>query len=484
MTGPSPPCTAQPIDQRQLTTNHRIATDQIAPAIQWKGLTGRRRAGAAARAGGSTPSASSGGGSETDTSAPYPWPRGGSRRPGRVLTALTFGLAASLLLLPAARAQEVEPFELEDGAFSLDFYRGPIISSGRVIGMGGAYSGLAEGVEGFFRTPAALANRPRHSQSRFDWDLSFSWLNVREGGLDYDNDRRSVPGDVDFAAFNFGGALRFGPWGFGFSVAPITYARTFSNGFDDHLEVRARENQLGLAHAFMNGELILGAGFTDRGVEIIETRGEAEVSVDFGIGAIDLGMLWRPPKYNWRIGISTRAANLALQKETDSELARAAPSAVAIPQQVAIGFSWLLWPKDTIYNPVLREVGPWKARAPLEDRRYVLLSVDLVAIGIGADDSVGLEGWVADEPLPAGRHETGSLHLGLESEILHNLLVARIGTYSDQDRSDPDVDPRFHFTSGADVRLFELWGLELKASGSFDVAPRYLNWSVGVGFWH
>ena len=72
-------------------------------------------------------------------------------RVGRGATAMGVGLLVCLWCAPTARAA--------DPAYQLEVFQGPVVSSQRVVGMGGAYIGLAEGVAGHLDNPAAFAVR-------------------------------------------------------------------------------------------------------------------------------------------------------------------------------------------------------------------------------------------------------------------------------------------------------------------------------------
>lgn len=390
---------------------------------------------------------------------------------------------ACVLAAGAAGAQgvpESPPASSPAEPYALDFHRGPIVASTRVTGLAGAYTGIAEGVEGFFRNPASLANRLRHSTERFDWDYVLSWLIVPEGGLDYDNDGATVPGEVGFSAVHAGLAFQLGPLGLGALVTATGYDRDERDRGGVLVSANTTELSAGLAYAFLRGELLLGAGFSARGMSLVS--GEAKAS--YFTGAVDTGFLWRRPGRSWRLGASVRAAKLVPASETTGGFSTPPPERVAIPSQVVFGFSWLVWPKGADYNPRYPSWKDWQVPETGGDRRYVLLTADAVALGKSAEDAWNLEGWMAGAPVEAGRKETGSFHLGAEGELLHDRLKLRIGTYSEDDRTRPDEPPRAHFTGSGELRLFDLWGLRLAASGGLDVAPRYSNFLLGIGLWH
>ncbi len=76
-------------------------------------------------------------------------------------------LAAALALAPAGA-----PGQAFDGIQGVDTYTGPVISPARVLGLGGAYVAVAEGLAGAQSNPAAVGQRNRHLARGWDWD----WL--------------------------------------------------------------------------------------------------------------------------------------------------------------------------------------------------------------------------------------------------------------------------------------------------------------------
>ena len=118
-----------------------------------------------------------------------------------------------------------------------------------------------------------------------------------------------------------------------------------------------------------------------------------------------------------------------------------------------------------------------------KDRRYLLVSSDVIIDAPGTTSATGLEGFVAQELERAGAQPTVGLRVGVESEVVHNRLKVRGGTYLEPSRFGAS-NYRVHGTVGAEVRLFKLWGWDLRLAATFDAAVRYKNLLVGVGFWH
>jgi hypothetical protein len=121
-------------------------------------------------------------------------------------------------------------------------------------------------------------------------------------------------------------------------------------------------------------------------------------------------------------------------------------------------------------------------------RDYWLISFDVRLIG-AVDDAVGIDGFVEQVRRRSGRHATASVHLGVETEPWHHRLKVRFGSYVEPARNEAGTI-RPHGTLGFDLRLFtwDLFGLvspfSIQLTGVGDVAPRYFDVGLGIGFWH
>jgi len=122
-------------------------------------------------------------------------------------------------------------------------------------------------------------------------------------------------------------------------------------------------------------------------------------------------------------------------------------------------------------------------------RRYLLLSAQLHLRG-AVSQAVGVESFLQGRVNRSGQQVTASPRIGIESEVLPNLLRLRAGTYYEPTRFRTS-DGRLHGTLGFDVRLFrwDVFGIkadwyEWRAGGVIDLAARYLGWGLTVGGWY
>jgi hypothetical protein len=151
------------------------------------------------------------------------------------------------------------------------------------------------------------------------------------------------------------------------------------------------------------------------------------------------------------------------------------PSEVAAPGRVILGGAYR-WSELAWDQPVWQR---WR------DERALTAAVDLVVTG-PSKNGFGLEAFSMKELQRSGRHVAVSLRGGAEYEALPGRLRVRGGAYWEPGRFE-GVGGRIHGTVGADLRLFQfqMWGPRRgRISGTADVAARYRNVAVSVGFWH
>lgn len=395
------------------------------------------------------------------------------------------GLGLALTLPSMSLAAEPRPV--------FDISRGPLNASSRIVGLGGAYTGLGEGIDGYFRNPASLANRYAQSTNYFDYDILLDYV-IDAKAVDIDNDdNRHVDGGT-FTEANLGFSLNFGHFGAGVVFVPSTYSLT-----EGDFTLRATRFDLlaGGAFAFKDGEWIAGVGFGLRGLTLeTETRaGTPLQSVSYISAAADLGLLWRSPKIPLRLGLAARipvSVGRSIEALPETMLGRALPGGVNFPWRIAVGGAFMYSLGDRVFNRPIRG-AQWCNDLEMTDRRYIMVTADIVVDGptsgpggAGAGSAVNLEGWVSGSPRTSGDYATLSWHVGVEAEVAHDRLRLRVGAYSEPSRINDDVWGRIgrvHWTGGAEVRLFDLWIFRLKASVTFDIANRWKNIVLGIGFW-
>lgn len=462
---------------------------------------------------------------------------------------------AWLAVVGLAHGQE----RLEANDFAIDAVTTPVLASSRIVGMSGAFTSLAEGIDGVPFNPAAYAARAPWELDRWEWDLSASLsFPGAFASVDlFNHGRGRGLGVGDAYTLGLGGRLQFADLGLGLLFNSWTFSTR-----DVAATVDVTTIHFGAGYALFEGQLVLGVGARSNDMDIL-SAGESLVSFN-GLGA-EVGALLRVTKWPLRVGVALRTpvdARIVPDPEMDTIPQEVAgfvlPRSVALPWEIQAGVAFQFGPRpinmpsfrvkdiagarmrayelercERERQQVLVELrargepppelrcpdlairardASWRAQErerrieareeaqALEDRhedtlyalmeevyesrprRYLLVSLDLLVQG-PTPDGVGIDAFLLQERRSRGARWYGGFRLGAEGEPLHDRLKVRGGTYLEPGRY-AGVRPRLHGTFGFDVRLFALWGIDIKAGFTIDGARHYVNWGVGVGIWH
>lgn len=473
---------------------------------------------------------------------------------------------ALLLAVMAASATAVAHAQdpLTQNDFAIDVTTGPVLASGRIVGMGGAYTALAFGIDGAPWNPAAYATRTAWELDWFEWELLVGFLLPGSfSDLDFFNSGRDE-GLVakGFLFFDTGYRLQFGEVGLGISLRFQSFTVETPEG---DVDVTLVVGNYGWARSFFEGQLVVGVGARTAGLTMSGAGGEI---VDFDGTGPEAGVVVAPADQPFRVGLAARMPVESVQigrRDTGTPVSEAGgfvlPERVYMPWEVQAGVTWQLGPRrlnnawsdegtpaqrvrealtvrrmDREREQLARELakegrsidagdpfrwlprraqdpGFWeaeRARRQAEDeafddeverredaldaayearpRQYLLLSAELLLIG-PTPRGVGFDGFLEQVRRRSGEAVSFGVRVGGEAEPWHNVLKIRAGSYLEPSRQTGST-LRLHGTAGFDVRLFrwDLFGLlapfDLRAGATIDVAERYLDWGIGVGFWH
>lgn len=483
-------------------------------------------------------------------------------------TALAFALLASA---SASSAAAQEP--IVDNDFAIDLFVGPVLAGSRILGMGGAYTALATGVDGIPWNAASTASRSLWETEWFEWEVTGSiFFPGAFTNDDFDNDGVVSGGTTGFVYGAIGAGMHFGDLGIGFLSQIHTYDVVTDEG---GANVSFGLHGFSLAHSFFDHQLALGVGLRAASLEIASPV-SGETLVSFSGEGPEIGALWRPNHARYRIGAALRTA-VASRAEPGGNVETRAdgvqvssglvlPSEVRLPWEAQVGLAVQfgraplnrVWgnPNDVEADAEAKvergrerraraqvrlemeaERGPMGVRTTDEDvdvaraegrvprdpdfvaaeaerrrledrgieraadraaeaqaralarldRSYVLVSADVLLSG-ATSGAVGVEAFLDQDKRESGERPSLTLRAGAETEALPGRVKARAGLYLEPSRFG--TGPRMHITGGGDVRLFtwNLFGLmddfDLRASLTFDLAPRYFDWGIGLGIWH
>lgn len=122
-------------------------------------------------------------------------------------------------------------------------------------------------------------------------------------------------------------------------------------------------------------------------------------------------------------------------------------------------------------------------------RSYVLISSSVLVTG-EAKNAVGIESFLDREVNRSGEAVVVSPRLGVESEVLPQLLKLRAGSYAEPTRFRHG-STRLHGTFGFELKVLDwsVFGLfhedtEWRVSGVVDVAREYVGPGISIGNWH
>ncbi len=397
--------------------------------------------------------------------------------------------AAALLALALALAPGGGAAQVFDGTQRVDAFTGPVVSSGRILGLGGAYVAVGEGLGGAAVNPAAVAQRQRGLARGWDWDWFVTWYvpEARDvGRQDLGNDGGRDVGLSGVANGQLGLAYQRGVLGVG--LLWQSWKLSAPRDGLGVLEMEIGEASFPVASSFWRDELIVGAALAAvSGVVRLSRPGAAPVALEYAGTTVRLGALHRPRGQPWRLGLALDPGARATVRGDRSALPVSTPAGFEFPWVLSLGAAGWVGPNARRCNEPPpyeldrhREWGPgpeWE-----EARRGpVLLSAQLDLVG-PASGAVAVESVLvasARAP-PSGGRVSVVPRAGAEWEPFPERGRVRGGAYLEPSRTG--TSPRLHGTFGVEVRVpFPIRDLQLGLSG--DLAARFENVSVSLGFW-
>lgn len=471
----------------------------------------------------------------------------------RWLTAWLCGGGLLACLAATAQAQShcqtptTTPEDFTRSNYGIELFNGPVIGASRPVGMAGAYTAVADGIDGAQFNPAAYGERPEHELDFWELELTGD---VYLGGFftnnDVNNDGCSGSSARDALRLFGGGRMLFGPFGIGGSLQLEGFSLRNDSAPEgsQNVDVTIGTWSVGWAYAFYRQQLVVGMGL--RGVVFdmdAPAFGEqpAETLASLNGAGFEFGVLYRPNGKRYRIGAAFSTGVLALGDEVTNEQRALVqerrgiwiPSSVEMPFELKLGFAYQfgerranpVWPGDARrmravrdnvkngkYEPPPRYGGPPYPKLPegneraavrqafrneleaerrfidRQPRRYTLLSADLIVYGAASENVHGVDAFLAQREQRSGEMPDIGLRIGTESEVVPMLLKLRGGFYVEPSRFR-ESRYRPHITAGVDIRLFRLWLFDIRARGTVDLAlrfneGRYIDWGASLGVWH
>jgi hypothetical protein len=363
--------------------------------------------------------------------------------------------------------------------YAIELYEGVALGDGTQTGMGGAGAAWLAGSAGALLNPAAPAIRKATDNARWGWDYHLDFLTGRYSS-DYDNNGRAVEG-AGASLATAGLALRGGAWAFAVTLTGQT--APIDNTADPALQATTLRARVVASYFWHAHDLAIGAGIQPVQFEVgtaMAGGGEREALFAITGAGLIAGVTWVPAGRSLRVAVSgdSRVLSSEIETQTCDPLdcqGHILPEGIEAPGRLILGGAYRLAPT------------PWNQQVAqrFRDERALIVAGDLFVTG-STKRGHGLEAFGANELQPSGRQVTVSPRLGAELEGLPGRLRVRAGTYWEPGRFE-GVRGRIHGTFGADVRAleFRLWGLRRGRVGTtIDLARRYRNVGLSIGFWH
>jgi hypothetical protein len=200
---------------------------------------------------------------------------------------------------------------------------------------------------------------------------------------------------------------------------------------------------------------------------------------DVSGGGLEAGATWAPRRQSFRFGAAL-ATPIAGGQVSGCDpmdcVGWILPEQIVSPWRLAIGGSYRF--ADSDWNQL---VGGY-----FRDEKSLTVAADVIVTG-SSENTYGLEAFGQHELQRTGRYPTASVRGGAEYEWLPGRLRVRAGSYWEPGRF-VGVSGRLHGTFGVEVRVFQFWFWGTLRRGRIslttDLAERYRNGGLSIGFWH
>ena len=276
------------------------------------------------------------------------------------MTLVLLALAGSVWLSASASGQlGPDGSPINTSNYTVDLTRGVVISTSRVVGLSGAATAVAQGVEGGLQNPAAVAYRGPQWPDWYDYWLALGLTYPFQSGDFYNSGR--VVGNTnavsDSTFFLIPGAY-FQVWNLGIG---LTIDSQFiklegvidpATGETETLRLRFTTFHIQAGYGFLDGQLIVGAGLRilrQRAFQSNRAVSDGDIYQSLGLGA-EVGVMVKPHYKRWSLGaslypqISTGVqtkANVAPNPDGDIVVGDFyVPRATKIPTTGSVGFSY------------------------------------------------------------------------------------------------------------------------------------------------
>lgn len=354
--------------------------------------------------------------------------------------------------------------------YAIDLYEGVAIGNTTMVGMGGAGAANVIGTAGVLLNPSAIGVRSTTDLDTWSIDYHADALTGRYSS-DYDNNGQVADGGASLVTLGLGG--RYHDW----ALAGTLVAQRAPVAGSSELEAEALHLRFTLAKWLPDYDLAIGGGLQSATFRLNPATGPSLISIT-GTGLI-AGATWLPRNQSFRLAAAAETpidgGEVTGDCDPNNCQGYILPERARAPWRLVAGAAVRF--ADSPWNQLI--AGPFR------DERAVTFAADLVVTG-ATDNGYGVEAFGMQTLQPSGRRVVMSLRGGIEYEWLPGRLRVRGGAYWEPGRFE-GVGGRLHETFGIDLRVlqFHLWGPRRgRISLTSDVASRYRNGGISIGFWH
>jgi hypothetical protein len=386
----------------------------------------------------------------------------------------------TLVLVPVGARAQISFPQITSRNFNIDLFEQPALGSPRLIAMSGAIDAIAEGAAGLYTNPASAAVRPETRTDKLAWNVYFNTY-VSANGQDSNNNGQVVTSVHRSLLAATGLLLQYAQWGL--SIDGGYTAHEIAADAGGGLGVRSLIGHIGLARTFLDQAISVGVGVRVGGPNVY-TLDSSHQTLFTRIGASpDGGVVWLPKGRDFRLaasgGLPFNTSPIQFNCDPTNPTTcdgYILPNNAIVPWDATFGGAWRFGPT------------PWNERidGDYRDERQLTVALEVALIG-AVDNGYGMEAFAAKELQVSGRNISPTPRLGLESEVIRGWLRLRAGSYLEASRF-PETSARLHGTAGFEVRVFSfrMGGHERRVSisAASDLAARYKNLALSVGFWN
>jgi len=372
--------------------------------------------------------------------------------------------------IPIALAAFCSPARGAD--YAVNAYMPFPVGSPRVMGMGGAFTGIAAGAEAIVCNPVAVMRPDAFAIGPVDVDYMLSFATSSETRpTDFGN-----VGQVGDEVVTVGGLGFIGRWrrpgrydyGLGIYLSSETYEYEVSGGT---ASLQLTAPRLVYGRAFYNEQLFLSMALdvSNPDFDFLPsggTPGVDEVTVEYqsvrGV-PFEVGVLWRPWGHPFQIGARVKGERRSATEET-------IPTVDPFPDKVVYPGEWALGCAFRLGHRAPEGAPCWFDMA--------LIDVDVRGV-FPVSGTTGFENFRQATPAEVLEDPLVQPAVGLEVELYSKKAWLWLGSYYEPERYD-GVGGRAHLTWGMKLKLGEAWDIPFYFAFANDSAERYNVWVTSL----